>query len=78
MSKIACPYELEAFDFGVASDFFYGHQFACSSAETAVNVQVCDYSNLNTSSSQVSFVCCVGRSSLVVLKNLSDFATHRT
>ena len=45
MGEIACADKLDTFDFGVACDFFDGHLFACGSAETAVNVQVGDYSD---------------------------------
>ena len=46
MREVACAYKLQPLDFRVAPNFFYGHLFACGSAEAAVNVKVSDYSDL--------------------------------
>ena len=46
MREVARANELTALDFGVASDFFDFHLFAGGSAESAVKMQVCDYSDL--------------------------------
>jgi hypothetical protein len=42
MREVACSHEAESFDFGKPSYFRQIHSLACSSAKTAVNVQVSD------------------------------------